>query len=63
MSRYIGGQWAAPTSDTIMLVRNSVTEEQIGTFAKGNGTDVDKVAAVVNIRLRRFIKTTHADRM
>ena len=63
LNRYIVSQWANAASDTMILVRNSVTEEKIGTVAMGNGTDVDKVAAAVKIRLLRFIKTTNADRM
>ena len=37
---YIDGEWTAPASDTTMPVFNPATEEQIGTVAMGNSSDV-----------------------
>ena len=38
---FINGEWVDPISDQTMLVINPATEEQIGTVALGNASDVD----------------------
>ena len=48
---YIAGEWVNPISDDIMPVLNPATEEQIGTVALGNTTDVDKAVALSLIHI------------
>lgn len=60
---YIDGEWTAPASDTTMPVFNPATEEQIGTVAMGNSSDVDNAVAAAKAAFESFSQTSKADRL
>ena len=60
---YIAGEWVNPISDNIMPVLNPATEEQIGTVALGNTTDVDKAVAAAKSAFNSFSLISKADRL
>ena len=60
---YIAGEWVNPISDNIMPVLNPATEEQIGTVALGNTTDVDNAVAAAKSAFNSFSLISKADRL
>jgi aldehyde dehydrogenase (NAD+) len=60
---YIDGEWTAPASDTTMPVFNPATEEQIGTVAMGNSSDVDNAVAAAKAAFESFSQASKADRL
>ena len=54
---YIAGEWVNPISDNMMTVLNPATEEQIGTIALGNITDVENAVAAAKSAFDSFSLT------
>ena len=60
---YIAGEWVNPISENIMPVINPATEEQIGTVALGNTTDVDNAVAAAKSAFNSFSLISKTDRL
>ena len=60
---FINGEWVDPISDQTMLVINPATEEQIGTVALGNASDVDVAVEAASAAFDQFSQTTKMDRL
>ena len=60
---YIAGEWVNPISDNMMPVLNPATEEQIGTIALGNITDVENAVAAAKSAFDSFSLISKADRL
>ena len=60
---YIAGEWVNPISDNMMPVLNPATEEQIGTIALGNMTDVENAVAAAKSAFDSFRLISKADRL
>ena len=60
---FINGEWVDPISDQTMLVINPATEEQIGTVALGNASDVDLAVEAASAAFDQFSQTTKMDRL
>ena len=60
---YIAGEWVNPISDDMMPVLNPATEEQIGTIALGNMTDVENAVAAAKSAFDSFRLISKADRL
>ena len=60
---FINGEWVYPISDQTMLVINPATEEQIGTVALGNASDVDVAVEAASAAFDQFSQTTKMDRL
>ena len=60
---FINGEWVDPISDQNMLVINPATEEQIGTVALGNASDVDLAVEAASAAFDQFSQTTKMDRL
>ena len=60
---YIFGEWVNPISDNMMPVLNPATEEQIGTIALGNMTDVENAVAAAKSAFDSFRLISKADRL
>ena len=60
---YIAGEWVNPISDNMMPVLNPATEEQIGTIALGNITDVENAVAAAKSAFDSFSLISKADRV
>ena len=60
---YIAGEWVNPISDNMMPVLNPATEEQIGTIALGNMTDLENAVAAAKSAFDSFRLISKADRL
>ena len=60
---YIAGEWVNPISDNMMPVLNPATEEQIGTIALGNITDVENAVAAAKSAFDSFSLISKSDRL
>ena len=60
---FINGAWVDPISDQTMPVINPATEEQIGTVALGNASDVDIAVEAACGAFDHFSKTTKMERL
>jgi aldehyde dehydrogenase (NAD+) len=60
---YIGGQWVAPRTDTMLEVVNPATEQAITSIAMGGAEDVDAAVAAAKEAFETFSQTTRQERL